>query len=60
MSQAWCWSAVLFLASAAASSAYLTVSEVLPLEMRVVAISVFYAVGAGAGGFAAPLEDVMR
>ncbi|RJF96505.1 MFS transporter [Noviherbaspirillum cavernae] len=54
-SQAWCWSAVFFLASAAASSAYLTVSEVFPLEMRAVAISVFYAVGTGAGGFAAPV-----
>ena len=54
-SQALCWSAVFFLASAAASSAYLTVSEVFPLEMRGLAISVFYAVGTGAGGFAAPL-----
>jgi MFS family permease len=55
MTQALCWSAVFFLASAAASSAYLTVSEVFPLEMRAVAISVFYALGTGAGGFAAPL-----
>jgi len=54
-SQALCWSAVFFLASAAASSAYLTVSEVFPLEMRAIAISIFYAVGTGAGGFAAPL-----
>jgi MFS family permease len=54
-SQALCWSAVFFLASAAASSAYLTVSEVFPLEMRGLAIAVFYAVGTGAGGFAAPL-----
>lgn len=54
-SQALCWSAVFFLASAAASSAYLTVSEVFPLEMRAVAIAVFYAVGTGAGGFAAPV-----
>jgi len=53
-SQALCWSAVFFLASAAASSAYLTVSEVFPLEMRALAISVFYAVGTGAGGFVAP------
>jgi MFS family permease len=55
LGQALCWSAVFFLASAAASSAYLTVSEVFPLEMRAVAISVFYALGTGAGGFAAPL-----
>jgi len=48
------WSAVFFLASAAASSAYLTVSEVFPLEMRAVAISIFYAVGTAIGGFAAP------
>jgi MFS family permease len=48
------WSVVFFFASAAASSAYLTASEVFPLEMRAVAISVFYAVGTGIGGFAAP------
>jgi MFS family permease len=48
------WSAVFFLASAAASSAYLTVSEVFPLEMRAISISIFYAVGTGIGGFAAP------
>ena len=48
------WSAVFFLASAAASSAYLTVSEVFPLEMRALAISLFYAIGTGVGGFAAP------
>ncbi len=53
--QALCWSAVFFLASAAASSAYLTVSEVFPLEMRAIAIAIFYAVGMGAGGFAAPV-----
>ena len=54
LTQALCWSAVFFMASAAASSAYLTVSEVFPLEMRALAISLFYAVGTGAGGFAAP------
>jgi MFS family permease len=48
------WSGVFFLASAAASSAYLTVSEVFPLEMRALSISIFYAVGTAAGGFAAP------
>lgn len=53
--QALCWSAVFFLASAAASSAYLTASEVFPLEMRALAISVFYAAGTGSGGFIAPL-----
>ena len=54
-SQAICWSAVFFLASAAASSAYLTVSEVFPLEMRALAISLFYAVGTGAGGVVGPV-----
>jgi MFS family permease len=55
VTQALCWSAVFFFASAAASSAYLTVSEVFPLEMRGFAIAVFYALGTGVGGFAAPL-----
>lgn len=54
-SQALCWSAVFFLASAAASSAYLTVSEVFPLEMRALAISLFYAIGTGAGGVVGPV-----
>lgn len=54
MTQTLCWSVVFFLASAAASSAYLTVSEVFPLEMRALSISVFYAVGTGIGGFIAP------
>ena len=53
--QAACWSIVFFFASAAASSAYLTVSEVFPLQMRAFAISTFYALGTGAGGFVAPL-----
>lgn len=48
------WSGVFFLASAAASSAYLSASELFPLPMRALAISIFYAVGTGAGGFAAP------
>jgi MFS family permease len=45
---------VFFLVSAAASSAYLTASEVFPLEMRALAISICCAVGTGVGGFAAP------
>jgi MFS family permease len=48
------WSGIFFIASAAASSAYLTVSEVFPLEIRAVAIAVFYAVGTGVGGLLAP------
>jgi MFS family permease len=48
------WSAIFFVASAAASSAYLTVSEVFPLEMRAISISLFYAAGTALGGFAGP------
>ncbi|ABS64319.1 major facilitator superfamily MFS_1 [Parvibaculum lavamentivorans DS-1] len=48
------WMVIFFFASAAASSAYLTVSETFPLEMRAVAIAVFYAVGTGLGGVAGP------
>jgi MFS family permease len=54
VTQAWCWSGIFFFASAAASSAYLTVSEVFPLEMRAVAISLFYAIGTGVGGLVGP------
>jgi len=48
------WMIVFFFASAAASSAYLTVSENFPLEVRALAIAVFYAVGTGLGGIAGP------
>jgi MFS family permease len=48
------WSLVFFFASTAASSAYLTVSEVFPLELRAMAIALFYAVGTATGGLAAP------
>jgi len=48
------WSAIFFIASAAASSAYLTVSEIFPVEMRAVAISLFYAAGTALGGLAGP------
>jgi MFS family permease len=48
------WSGIFFVASAAASSAYLTVSEVFPLELRAIAIALFYAVGTAAGGLIAP------
>jgi MFS family permease len=50
-----CWCAVLFFASAGASSAYLTVSEIFPMETRALAIAFFYAIGTGAGGIAGPL-----
>jgi len=49
------WMIVFFFASAAASSAYLTVSEIFPLEIRALAIAFFYAVGTGVGGVAGPL-----
>ena len=49
------WSVIFFFASAAASSAYLTVSETFPLEIRALAIAVFYAVGTGIGGVVGPL-----
>jgi MFS family permease len=52
--QTLCWMAVFFVASAAASSAYLTVSETFPLEMRALAIALFYALGTGIGGVAGP------
>ena len=48
------WSAIFFFASAAASSAYLTVGETFPLEVRAVAIALFYALGTGVGGVAGP------
>jgi MFS family permease len=49
------WMLVFFFASAAASSAYLTVGEIFPLEIRALAIAFFYAVGTGIGGVAGPL-----
>jgi MFS family permease len=48
------WMVLFFFASAAASSAYLTVSETFPLEIRALAIAAFYAVGTGIGGVAGP------
>ncbi|GAA3069441.1 MFS transporter [Streptomyces glomeratus] len=50
-----CWCAVLFFASAGASSAYLTVSEVFPMETRAMSIAFFYAMGTAAGGVSGPL-----
>ncbi|QCK85081.1 MFS transporter [Phreatobacter aquaticus] len=48
------WMVIFFFASAAASSAYLTVSETFPLELRALAIALFYAVGTGVGGVVGP------
>ena len=52
--QTFAWTVIFFFASAAASSAYLTVSETFPLEIRALAIAFFYAVGTGIGGMAGP------
>jgi len=50
-----CWMVIFFFASAAASSAYLTVSETFPLEVRALAIAFFYSIGTGIGGIVGPL-----
>jgi MFS family permease len=54
MTLAIAWSITFFIASSAASSAYLTVSEVFPLEIRALAIAIFYAFGTLAGGVGGP------
>ena len=48
------WMVVFFFASAAASAAYLTVSETFPIEIRALTIAIFYAIGTALGGVAAP------
>jgi MFS family permease len=48
------WMVIFFFASPAASSAYLTVSETFPLEVRALAIALFYSIGTGIGGVAGP------
>jgi MFS family permease len=55
MSLTLAWSLVFFFASAAASSAYLTIGESFPLEVRALAIAVFYALGTAVGGIAGPV-----
>jgi MFS family permease len=49
------WVVIFFFASAGASSAYLTVSEIFPMETRALAIAFFYAVGTGIGGIIGPV-----
>jgi len=49
-----CFTVTFFVASSAASAAYLTVSEIFPLEIRALAIAIFYAVGTLIGGVGAP------
>jgi MFS family permease len=48
------WCVIFFFASTASSAAYLTASEIFPLEMRALAIAVFYALGTAAGGIVGP------
>jgi MFS family permease len=59
VTQTICWSIIFFFASAGASSAYLTVSEVFPLEVRALAIALFYAIGQGASALAPVLFGVL-
>ena len=54
LTQTLAWMVIFFIASPAAGAAYLTVSETFPVEMRAVAIALFYAIGTGIGGVAAP------
>ncbi len=49
------WVILFFFASAAASAAYLTVSEVFPMEIRAMAIALFYAIGTALGGITGPV-----
>jgi len=50
-----CFALIFFVASSAASAAYLTVSEIFPLEIRAFAIAIFYALGTMLGGVGAPI-----
>ena len=52
--QTFAWCVIFFFASAGASAAYLTVSEIFPLEIRAFAIAIFYATGTLIGGVGAP------
>ncbi|MEJ3659224.1 MFS transporter [Actinomycetes bacterium KLBMP 9759] len=49
------WAAIFFFASSGASAAYLTVSEIFPMEIRAMCIALFYAVGTGLGGIVGPV-----
>ncbi|MGH8012526.1 MAG: MFS transporter [Candidatus Binataceae bacterium] len=54
ITQTMLWTVMFFFASPAASSAYLTVSEIFPLEMRALAIAIFYSLGTAVGGIISP------
>ncbi|HKR19100.1 MAG TPA: MFS transporter, partial [Stellaceae bacterium] len=49
------WTAIFFVASAAASAAYLTAGEIFPLELRALIIALFYGFGTAIGGIAGPV-----
>jgi MFS family permease len=49
------WVIVFFFASAAASAGYLTVSEVFPMEIRAMAIALFYSIATALGGISGPV-----
>jgi hypothetical protein len=53
--QSMMWAVTYFFASAAGSAAYLTVSEVFPMEIRAMAIALFYAVATALGGISGPI-----
>lgn len=53
------WCVIFFFASAGASSAYLTVSEIFPIEVRGLAIAIFFAIGQGAGAIAPPIYGAL-
>jgi MFS family permease len=55
LTQTIAWVVIFFFASAGASAAYLTVSEIFPMETRALAIAFFYAVGTGLGGIIGPV-----
>merc|ERR1711879_169487 len=54
VTQTVCWSIIFFFSSAGSSSAYLTIAEVFPLEIRAMSIAIFYSLGTGVGGLVGP------
>jgi MFS family permease len=55
LTQTVCWMIIFFFASAGASAAYLTASEIFPMETRALAIAFFFAIGTAVGGISGPL-----
>jgi len=54
VTQTICWSIIFFFSSAGSSSAYLTIAEVFPLEIRAMSIAILYSIGTGVGGLVSP------